>query len=85
MIIGWDDRIGNRYLIGILDRIIGLDYWMVFFQPNSDVSRPAGAFLAGAFLFFLRHIIQNCHIWSTNVISGPDFLKNDDICSDLII
>ena len=39
-------------LIGILDRIIGYYIWMVFFHPNSDVSRPAGAFLAGTFLFF---------------------------------
>ena len=30
MIIGQDDRIGNRYLIGILDRIIGYYIWMVF-------------------------------------------------------
>ena len=49
MVIGW-------YMI------IGLDYWMVVFHPNSDVSRPAGAFLAGAFVYlFLRHIVQNCH------------------------
>ena len=67
-------------LIGILDRIIGLDYWMVFFYPNSDVARPAGAFLAGFFVFvFLRHIPQNGHNWSKNVISGPDFFKNDNI------
>ena len=58
---------------------------MVFFHPNSDVSRPAGTFLARAFfLFCLRHIVQNGHKWSTNVISGPDFLKNDDIWSDFI-
>ena len=69
-----------------MDRIIGYDYWMVCFHPNSDVSRPAGAFLAGAFLFllFLRHIFKNGHKWSTKVISGPDFLKNDDIWSDLV-
>ena len=56
-----------------------------FFYPNSDVARPAGAFLAGAFFFCcLRHIVQNCHKWSKKVIYGPDFLKNDDICSDFI-
>ena len=37
------------------------------------------------FFFFLRHIPQNGHKWSKNVISGPDFLKNDDIWSDFII
>ena len=64
----------------ILDRIIGLDYWMVFFHPNSDVSRPAGAFLA-VFFFCLRHILKNGYKLSKNVISGADFLKNDDIWS----
>ena len=39
----------------------------------------------GVFFFFcLRHILKNAHIWSTKVISGPDFLKNDDIWSDFI-
>ena len=66
MIIGLDwmgwDGIGLDW-IG-WDGIIGYCIWMVFFHPNSDVSRPAGAFLAGAFLFFfLRHILKmviNC-------------------------
>ena len=43
-----------------------------------------GAFLAGAFFLFLRHIVQNCHKLSKNVISGLDFLKNDDIWSNFI-
>ena len=38
----------------------------------------------GVFFFFLRHIVQNGHIWSTNVISGPEFLKNDDFWSNFI-
>ena len=68
-----------------MDGIIGLDYGMVFFHPNSHVARPAGAFLAGAFFFFfLRHIVQNGHKSSNKIISGPDFLKNDDIWSDFI-
>ena len=66
--------------MGLLDIIIG---W--FFFPNSDVARPAGAFLAGAFFFFLRHIVQNGHKWSKNVIYGPVVLKKDNIWSDLII
>ena len=78
--IGWDgmgwDWIG-------LDRIIGWDYWMVFFHPNSDGTRgPQGHSSQGRFC--LRHIPQNGHKWSKNVISGADFLKNDDIWSNLI-
>ena len=44
--IGWDwmgwDGMGWDYWIGLLDG---------FFYPNSDVARPAGAFLAGDFFF----------------------------------
>ena len=53
-------------LIGLLDGIIGLDYWMVFVHPTSDVSRPAGAFLAGFFFFvvvvyvILSKMVINC-------------------------
>ena len=64
MIIGLDciglDWIGLG-LIG-LDGIIGLDYWMAFFHPNSDVARPAGAFLAGAFFFVV--FTSYCPKWS---------------------
>ena len=60
--------------MGLLDIIFG---W--FFYPNSDVARPAGAFLAGAFLFLLMSYFQNGHKLSNNVISGPVFLKNDNI------
>ena len=83
-------------LIGLLDGIIGLDYWMVFFHPNSDVAvvhSSQGRFFfvtptltwlwciprRGLFLFFFCILAQNCHIWSNKIISGPDFLKNDDI------
>ena len=48
------------------DRIIGRDYWIGlldgFFYPNSDVARPAGAFLAGA--FFLFCFTSYCPKWS---------------------
>ena len=58
---------------------------MVFFHPNSDVARgPQGHSSHFFFFLFSRHIPQNCHIWSKKVISGPDFLKNDDIWSDFI-
>ena len=33
---------------------------------------------------FLRILAQKGHIWSTKMISGPDFLKNDDILSNFI-
>ena len=82
--------------MGLLDWIIGS-----FFLTNSGVCcRPflAGAFFAfrhallcsvprrGVFLFlFLRHFLPNGHIWSTKMISGPDFLKNDHIWLDFII
>ena len=69
---------------------------MVFFHPNSGVAvvhSSQGRFPPFSFLFvfffvfqfFLRHILQNGHNWSTKVISGPEFLKNDDIWSDFII
>ena len=65
--------------MGLLDWIIG---WFLF-HPNSDVAR--GAFLARVFFVLLRHILKKCHKLSKQVISGQDFLKNDDILSDLII
>ena len=67
-----------------MDGIIGYYIWMVFFLPNSEGTRgPQGHSSQGRF-FFLRHIPQNGHKWSKKVISGPDFLKNDDIWSDFI-
>ena len=65
--------------MGLLDWIIG---WFFFFPTLTwlwCIPRR------GVFLFFLRHILQKGNKWSTNVIYGPDFLKNDDIWSDLII
>ena len=56
----------------------------VFVPPNlaSVVDHSSqGRF---SFFPFLRHIVQNGHNWSTKAISGPDFLKNDDIWSDLV-
>ena len=56
------------------------------FFPNSDVAVYYSS--QGRFFFFvyvsLRHILKNGHKWSKNVISGPDFLKNDDIWSNFI-
>ena len=65
-------------MIGLLDRIIGYDYWMVFLHPTmGDV--VADASQGRFFLFFLRHFLKKGHIWSKKLISGPDFLKNVDI------
>ena len=67
--------------MGLLDWIVG---W--FFLPNSEGTRgPQGHSSQGRFFLFLSHIVQKGHIWSKKVISGPDFLKNDDIWSDLVI
>ena len=85
--IWWDvNRIGIKY--NKFDRIIGLDYWIgsldIFFSPK--LWRGCLLFRAGAcFLLFLHMFAHNCHILSTKVISGPDFLKNDDIWSDFTI
>ena len=64
--------------MGLLDWIIGC----FCFLPNSDVAVYYSS--QGRFLFFLRHILPKCYIWSKKVISGPDFLKNDDIWSNFI-
>ena len=37
------------------------------------------------FCCFVRNLAPKGHIWSKKVISGPEFLKNHDIWSDLII
>ena len=88
IIFGWFWEIIGCYIgdfwVGLLDGIIGLDYWMVFFLPNSEGTRgPQGHSSQGRFSF-LRHIFQNRHKWSKKVISGSDFLKNDDIWPDFI-
>ena len=70
-------------LIGLLDGIIGLDYWMVFFHPTSDVAMVHSSQGRCFFLFFLN-IPQKVHIWSNKLISGPDFLKNCNMLSDFI-
>ena len=82
--------------MGLLDSIIGWVFspkygvccgaflagaFFFLFSPCSVVQRSS----QGRFSFlFLRHFLRNGHIWSKKVISGPDFLKNDDIWSDLI-
>ena len=81
--IWWDvNRIGIKYnkfdRMGLLDWIIG---WFIF-SPNSDVAVVHSS--QGSFFSFLRHIVQNAHICSKEMISVPDSLKNDDIWSDLI-
>ena len=71
--------------MGLSDIIIGwldISFGWFLFSPNSDVPvvhSSQGRF----FVFCLRHIVQNGHNWSKKVISGPGFLKNDDILSDL--
>ena len=68
--IGW---------MGSLDIISG---WFFFTQTLMGPAARRGIPRRGAFL--LRHILQDGHIWSRKVISGPDFLKNDDIWSNFI-
>ena len=65
--------------MGLLDMIIG---WFFFTQTLTWLCTipRRGVF----FLLFLRHILTNGHKLSNKVISGPDFLKNDDIWSDFI-
>ena len=68
--------------MGLLDWIIG---WF-FFTQTLTWPGPQGHSSQGRFVcLFLRHILKNGHKLSNKVISGPDFLKNDDIWSDLII
>ena len=64
----------------LLDWIIG---WF-FFTQTLTWPGPQGHSSQGRFFFCLRHIVPNGHIWSKKVISGPDFLKNDDIWSYFI-
>ena len=75
----------------ILDRIIGWDYWILyldgfFFTQNLTWPGPQGHSSQGCFFVLLvPHILKNGNKLLKNLISGPDFLKNDDIWSDLII
>ena len=73
---------------------------MVFFPPNSDVAvvhSSQGRFLflpnsdvavvhssQGRVLFFFTSYSQNWSYLVNKMISGPDFLKNDNIWSDFI-
>ena len=80
---GWGHPYGWDCWMGLLDWIIG---WFFFSQTLMGPAARRGIPRRGVFfLLFLRHIVQNGHKWSKNVISGPDFLKNDDSWSDLII
>ena len=60
--------------MGLLDWIIG---WLFFPQTLTWLwcIPRRGVF----FSCLLRHILKNDHNWSTKVIFGPDFLKNDNI------
>ena len=68
--------------LGLLDWIIG---WFFFTQTLTWPAARRGIPRRGVVFLFLRHIPQNGHKWSKNVISGPVCLKNDDIWSDFII
>ena len=70
MIIGWFLFL---WIIGLLD----------LFLPN--MGSVVAVASQGRFFLLLRHFLQKGHIWSTKVISGPFFSKNDDIWSDVII
>ena len=73
------------FWLGLLDVIFGLDYLLFFFLPNSNGTRgPQEHSSRRGVFFFLRHIPQNGHKWSKKVISGPGFLKNDDIWLNFI-
>ena len=74
-----DKIIGQDYWIGLLDWIIG---WFFFTQT---LTWPAVHSSQGRFVvLFFRILVQKGHIWSKKVISGPDFLKSDDIWSNFI-
>ena len=55
---------------------------MVFFSPN--MGSVVAVASQGRFFLLFRILAHKGHIWSKKVISGPDFLKNDDIWSDFI-
>ena len=67
--------------MGLLDWIIG---WFSFTQTLMCPG-PQGHSSQGRLFCFLRQNRQNGHKLSKRVISGPGFLKNDDIWSDFII
>ena len=60
--------------MGLLDWIVGWFFFTQIWGLLSTIPRR-GVFC----FFFLRHFLQNGHIWSTKVIYGPGFSKNDDI------
>ena len=62
--------------------IPGRGVFSFFLVTNSDVAVYYSS--QGRFFLLLRHILKNGHNWSNELISGPDFLKNDDILSDFI-
>ena len=50
--------------MGLLDGIIGLDYWVVFFLPNSEGTRgPQGHSSQGRFFFFVYVIFSKMTIF----------------------
>ena len=66
--------------MGLLDWIIG---WF-FFTQTLTCPGPQGHSSQGLFFLFTSYS-QKLSYLVKKVISGPDFLKNDDIWSDLII
>ena len=74
-----------------MDGIVGWDYWIGLldgFFSSQTLTWPAarrGIHRRGVFfVFLLRHIVRNGHKWLKKQISGPDFLKNEDILSNFI-
>ena len=57
--------------------------FFLFYTPSlGDV--VADASQGHFFVLFFRYLAPKSNIWSTKVISVPDFLKNEDIWSDFI-
>ena len=67
--------------MGLLDWIIG---WF-FFTQTLTWPGPQGHSSQGRFFLLFRILSQNGHKLSNKMISGPDFLKNDDIWLDFSI
>ena len=70
-----------------LDRIIGWDYWILYLDDFSSQTLMGPAARRGIprrGVFFCYVIFSKMVINDENVISGPDFLKNDDIWSNFI-
>ena len=82
--------------MGLLDMIIGWFFFTQIWGLLSTIPRR-GVFLPqircllcsvprrGVLFSFLRILAPKGHIWSKRIISGPDFLKNVDMLSDVII